>query len=216
MKKSSVILLTGMFCLISLLFFGGCTKKTVLKEEAVPKESQMVGKETPKVAEQGIKEEEKRLATEEQAVRKAALSKQVERDAAAKAKAETEEAKRQAAATVSSKDVYEITDIHFGFDKFNLGDEARDILNNHAKWLSKNKDVLIVIEGHCDERGSAEYNLALGERRANSTAKYLTNMGIDEKRIKTISYGFEKPLDPSSNEAAWAKNRRANFVSGKQ
>ena len=89
--------------------------------------------------------------------------------------------------------------------------EARAIINKHAEWLNKNKGVKITIEGHCDERGTAEYNLALGERRAEAAAKYLINMGIDAKRIKTISYGLENPLDPGHNEEAWAKNRRGHF-----
>ncbi len=138
-------------------------------------------------------------------------------EAAKKAAAGEQKAKAAGkVAAVPSKELYEFSDIHFDFDKFNLKDDARDVLKKHAEWLNKNKDVMIVIEGHCDERGTAEYNLALGERRANSAAKYLTDMGIDEKRIKTISYGFERPLDPGHNEEAWAKNRRAKFVvSGK-
>ncbi len=111
-----------------------------------------------------------------------------------------------------SKKLYELVDIYFDFDKFNLKDEARAILNKHAEWLNKNKDVRITIEGHCDERGTAEYNLALGEKRANAVIKFLFDMGIDGKRIKAISYGSELPLDHRHNEDAWAKNRRAHFV----
>jgi len=103
----------------------------------------------------------------------------------------------------------------FDFDKFNLRDEARAIINKHVEWFNKNKDVKIIIEGHCDERGTAEYNLALGERRANVAARYLIDMGIDGKRIRTISYGSERPLDPQHNEEAWTKNRRAHFVISK-
>ena len=209
MKKSSVIFTAGMFCLVSLFFFGGCAKKTVLREDAVPNGSQAVAKATPQGVEKSIKEQEevKRRVAEEQSGR----------EAAAKAKAEKEAAKKQAAASkvVSAKELYEITDIHFDFDKFSLRDDARDVLNKHAEWLKKNKDVKIVIEGHCDEKGSAEYNLALGERRASSAAKYMEGIGVDAKRIKTISYGFEKPLDPGHNEAAWSTNRRANFLSEK-
>ena len=105
-----------------------------------------------------------------------------------------------------------MADIHFGFDKFNLTDEARTALNKHAEWLSKNKEVKIVVEGHCDERGTTEYNLALGERRANGVVKFLLDLGIDGQRIKAISYGSELPLDHGHNEEAWAKNRRAHFI----
>jgi peptidoglycan-associated lipoprotein len=127
------------------------------------------------------------------------------------------EEQKKEAATVSaatSEKAYELEDIHFDFDKFNLKAEAREILNRHAEWLNKNKDVklAIIIEGHCDERGTADYNMALGQRRASQAAKYLIGLGIDAGRITTISYGLELPLDARHNEEAWAKNRRAHFV----
>jgi peptidoglycan-associated lipoprotein len=87
-----------------------------------------------------------------------------------------------------------------------------EILKENAALLHKYPKVKIQIEGHCDERGTNEYNLALGERRANSTRNYLISLGISPDRISTISYGEERPLDPGHNEEAWAKNRRAHFV----
>jgi peptidoglycan-associated lipoprotein len=121
------------------------------------------------------------------------------------------------AVAVPARELYELADIRFDFDKFNLKDEARASLKNHAEWLNKNKNVMIVVEGHCDERGTSEYNLALGERRANAAAKFLVDMGIDAKRIKTLSYGEELPLDKGHTEDAWARNRRAHFdASGKK
>ena len=106
----------------------------------------------------------------------------------------------------------DFADIHFDFDKSVLRAEDRDILKRHADWLMKNKNYTVVVEGNCDERGTTEYNLALGERRANEAAKYLVGLGIEKDRIKTISYGEERPLDPGHNEEAWAKNRRDHFV----
>lgn len=103
-------------------------------------------------------------------------------------------------------------DIHFDFDRYDLSARAREILANKAYFLKQYPSTKILIEGHCDERGTAEYNLALGERRANSAKQYLVQLGISEDRISTISYGKERPLDPGHNEAAWAKNRRAHFV----
>jgi peptidoglycan-associated lipoprotein len=103
-------------------------------------------------------------------------------------------------------------DIQFDFDKYDLNARAREILANKAYFLKQYPNVKILIEGHCDERGTAEYNLALGERRANSAKQYLVQLGISENRISTVSYGKERPLDPGHNEAAWAKNRRAHFV----
>lgn len=103
-------------------------------------------------------------------------------------------------------------DIHFDFDKYDLTPHAREILANKAYFLKQYPTVKILVEGHCDERGTAEYNLALGERRANSAKQYLVQLGISEDRISTVSYGKERPLDPGHNEVAWAKNRRAHFV----
>ncbi|MDZ7376179.1 MAG: peptidoglycan-associated lipoprotein Pal [candidate division KSB1 bacterium] len=103
-------------------------------------------------------------------------------------------------------------DINFDFDRYDLTPRARDILANHARILKENPQIKLTIEGHCDERGTIEYNLALGERRANAAKEYLVKYGIDPSRIRTISYGKERPLDPRSNEEAWAKNRRAAFV----
>ncbi|MBI5893854.1 MAG: peptidoglycan-associated lipoprotein Pal [Deltaproteobacteria bacterium] len=88
----------------------------------------------------------------------------------------------------------------------------KPVLEKDAEWLKKNPAVKIKIEGHCDERGSDEYNLALGDRRANSAKKYLANLGIDSNRISTISYGEEKPACKEANESCWSKNRRAEFV----
>ena len=105
--------------------------------------------------------------------------------------------------------------VNFDFDKYELRADARDILAGHAQVLKENPDIKLTIEGHCDERGTIEYNLALGERRANAVKNYLINYGINPKRLSTISYGKERPLDPRSNEEAWAKNRRAAFVINK-
>ena len=101
--------------------------------------------------------------------------------------------------------------IYFDFDKSNLKPPAVAKLDKVAAFMSKNADANIRIEGHCDERGTSEYNLALGDRRANSAKKYLVDLGISAERLSTISYGEEKPADPGHNEAAWAKNRRDEF-----
>jgi len=103
--------------------------------------------------------------------------------------------------------------IYFDFDKSDLRQDARDTLSKNSEALLKKiADAKVQIAGHCDERGSDEYNLALGDRRAKSVAKYLTNLGVKADRISTISYGKEKPAVQGNNEAAWSKNRRAEFV----
>lgn len=99
--------------------------------------------------------------------------------------------------------------IFFGFDKFDLTADSRTVLERQAFWMRKNPTVTVLIEGHCDERGTREYNIALGERRANAVRDYLLTLGIDADRIKTISYGKERPVDGGHTETAWQKNRRA-------
>lgn len=102
--------------------------------------------------------------------------------------------------------------VFFGFDKFDLTPEATATLDRQAGWLKTYKSVTITIEGHADERGTREYNLALGERRANSVKSYLTAQGVDAARVQTISYGKERPQVVGSNEAAWTQNRRGVTV----
>lgn len=109
-----------------------------------------------------------------------------------------------------------LNDVFFAFDKSNLTDESKRILADDASQLKEADQVTITIEGHCDERGTVAYNLALGERRANAAKDYLVSLGVNGSRIKTISYGEERPFDPGHNEAAWAKNRRAHFVIDQQ
>ena len=103
-------------------------------------------------------------------------------------------------------------DVLFLFDDYSLSVTAREILKDKAEWMKKNPDTSVIIEGHCDDRGTSEYNLALGDRRAESTKSFLVDLGVNGKRIKTISYGEERPLDPQGNEAAWTQNRRAHFI----
>jgi peptidoglycan-associated lipoprotein len=105
-----------------------------------------------------------------------------------------------------------LLDVHFAFDRSELSEEARLILNETAALLKEFPKVKIQIEGHCDERGPTDYNLALGERRSASVRDYLISLGIPSQRLSTISYGEEMPLDLGHNEEAWAKNRRAHMI----
>ncbi len=105
-----------------------------------------------------------------------------------------------------------LRDVNFDFDKSDITSTARSILQDNADWIRSNTDVKVQIEGHCDERGTEEYNLALGERRANAVKNYLVSLGVDGERLYTISYGEELPLDPGHDEDAWASNRRAHFL----
>ena len=108
--------------------------------------------------------------------------------------------------------VKDLPDIHFDFDRYVIRKEDIHVLEGHARWLKANAKDLLLIEGHCDERGTNEYNLALGERRATAAVQYLVAQGISPQRITTVSYGKERPQCAEHNEACWAKNRRAHFL----
>jgi len=105
-----------------------------------------------------------------------------------------------------------LQDVHFDYDRFDLRQEDRDILQRNAEWLKQDANAKVEIEGHCDERGTVEYNLALGAKRAKSVKDYLGSLGIAGARLSTISYGEELPLCHEANEACWARNRRAHSV----
>jgi peptidoglycan-associated lipoprotein len=109
-----------------------------------------------------------------------------------------------------------LTDIQFDFDKYDIRPGDARALDADATWLKANPRNLVLIEGHCDERGTNEYNLALGERRAKSTMNYLVAQGVQASRITIISYGKERPICTEHNEGCWAKNRRAHFLTKAQ
>jgi peptidoglycan-associated lipoprotein len=105
-----------------------------------------------------------------------------------------------------------LTTIYFAYDSSELSETALRGLKSNANLFKANPDFGIIIEGHCDERGTIEYNLALGERRASSVRDYLTSLGVGRSRMRIITYGEEKPVDPGHSESAWSKNRRAVFL----
>ncbi len=102
--------------------------------------------------------------------------------------------------------------VHFDFDKYNIRDDASEVLQRKAEVLRQHPDARLTIEGHCDERGSLEYNQALGQRRADSIVRYLVSLGLSEDMFQTVSYGKERPIAQGSNEDAWQANRRGEFV----
>ena len=123
------------------------------------------------------------------------------------------EAQRQAEAQKAeeAKAAFLNTKIYFAFDDSSLSSEAQGKLNDQANWIKDNAGATVVVEGYCDERGTDEYNLALGSRRAESVKNYLVNLGVDAARLSTISYGEERPAVPGHDEEAWAQNRRVEF-----
>ena len=208
MKRKSICIgiMTVIFC-ISMMLMTGCAKKAVSKDEGL-----VAGEKKAAAAqsEADIKKKEAEAAAKEEAARKLAAE-----QAAAQQKEDVKELalKRDAAAAAAAeKEQTAFEDIYFAFDKSTIEPEAREILKRLASLLGSNKNYSLVVEGHCDERGTVEYNLALGQRRADAAMKYLVDLGLDKESIKTITYGKERPLDPGHDEEAWAKNRRAHFL----
>jgi peptidoglycan-associated lipoprotein len=155
-----------------------------------------------------MSEEEARRQAEEEARRR-----ELERQAAIREEALKEDALRAGSERMqSAREIFENEDVLFEFDSASLSVEAQEILRAKAEWLKDNPSARVLIEGHCDERGTNEYNLALGDRRAYSAKAFLTDLGINDARLSIISYGEEQPIDSQSTEEAWAKNRRAHFV----
>jgi peptidoglycan-associated lipoprotein len=113
---------------------------------------------------------------------------------------------------VTEERLSQFDDVLFDFDKSEVKEDGRKTSGVVAAYLKKNPNAKLLIEGHCDERGTAEYNLALGDRRATAVMTYLVSLGVSKGALSTVSFGKEKPLDPGHNEGAWAKNRRAHFV----
>jgi peptidoglycan-associated lipoprotein len=202
-----IFLLVILICCLGMVITG-CPKKTVVKQEP------SITKEEAARREEAAKREE--AARREEAVRREETAKREEaarREEAAKKEFEKSLiAKREPGVEGVVFESSLLKDIHFDYDKYDIRPGDAAILKENAALLKKYLNVKIQIEGHCDERGTNEYNLALGERRANSTKSYLNSLGISSDRISTISYGEEKPLDQGHDEEAWAKNRRAHTI----
>jgi peptidoglycan-associated lipoprotein len=206
-KKSFFVIL--LICCLGIIMTG-CPKKTVVREEPSVKKEEAAKRER----EEAVKREE--AARREEAAKREEVA--IREEAAKReevAKKEFEKsivAKREPGVEGVVFESSLLKDIHFDFDKYDIRPGDAAILKENAALLKKYPNVKIQIEGHCDERGTNEYNLALGERRANSTKSYLLSLGVSTDRLSAISYGEEKPLDPGHNEEAWAKNRRAHFI----
>jgi len=206
MWRKSIIMIVLFLCVGLIL--SGCPKKTVVKDDASAR----------KAEELAAQKERERLEAEKKAQEEARLKEEEAKREAARQEA----AKREFEKSLQAKktpgiegEVFEsglLKDIHFEFDRYEVRPQDAELLKQNAAWLTKSPNAKIQIEGHCDERGTSEYNLALGERRANSTKKYLISLGVKADRISTITYGKERPLDPSHTEEAWAKNRRAHSI----
>jgi peptidoglycan-associated lipoprotein len=192
-----------------LLFTVSCAKKVVQSEPVAEEAPAAVVVEKPAADEADLAAQEQVAQEEaarqwemqaEQDLRQAQMAEQAAKDE------ETERANMAAMQMFINEDVY------FDFDSSAIGDVAKDALSRKAEWLRMVPDASVIIEGHCDERGTSAYNIALGDRRAESAKAFLLDLGIDSSQLSTISYGEERPVDTGKNEESWAKNRRAHFV----
>ena len=217
-KKSFVVLVV---IILSIGIVGsGCSKKSVVKEG-----SSVLAGELSAAEQQRSRAEAERAVARLEAERREREAKEAARlkeEEARKEQAKKEQAQKEFERSLVAKrtpgiegEVLEtklLKDIYFDLDKYNIDPQDVSTLKESAALLTKQPTVKIQVEGHCDERGTVEYNLALGERRANSAKNYLVSIGIPKDRISTISYGKENPADSAHNEEAWGKNRRAHFI----
>lgn len=190
MKRATVVLLM-LILVLSIFALYGCPKSADVSS-APESQPQKVEKTPEAAAAEAAKAAEEKKAAEE---------------AAAKAAAEEAAARERAA-----KEAAGLKAIYFDFDKSFVRDDAKAVMKANAAWLKANPKAKVRIEGNCDERGTIEYNQALGQRRAASTKKYLTDLGVSGKRISLISYGKEKPVCKESTEDCWQQNRRADLI----
>ena len=193
MQKRLLIKLSFCFLVFVMLFTTACTKKVV----------------TPPVTDQAV--EDSAAQQSEDAAGESTISESNIAEAEARA-AEERAAEEYAAQANAAREMFLNEDIYFEFDSSVLSSSSQDILKLKGAWMMEHPGVSVIIEGHCDERGTSEYNIALGDRRAESVKKFMVDLGIEQERLTTISYGEERPLFLEHNENAWAKNRRAHFL----
>ena len=183
--------------LMVMVVLVGCPKKqTIVSEEAKAPAVNLEGDAKAEAEAKAKKEAEEKIKAEAEA--------KVEAEARAKAEA-------AAKAEIAAKEALRFEDIHFDFDMYEIKRSDKEILSDLADWLLKNKNANFLLEGHADDRGNSAYNLALGERRAQSAKDYLVALGVSAARISTTSYGQEKPVCSEPSEDCWWKNRRVHF-----
>lgn len=208
MRKKVLIYIGLLVVVPGLLFTVSCAKKVVQSEPMAEEETTMVEEpEGPSDAELAAQEQ----AAQEEAARQWEMQAEEDLKQAQMAEqaAKEEEMER---AQMAAMQMFMNEDVYFDFDSSVLSDMAKDVLSRKAEYLRANPEASVIIEGHCDERGTSAYNIALGDRRAESAKAFLVDLGIDAAQLATISYGEERPVDTGHNEEAWAKNRRAHFV----
>jgi len=194
--RRSVWLAVVLVLILPLVFFmASCTKKAVqsdpleVTEPEVQEEPEVQAEPEPEVVEPEVQAEPEQVA-----------------------QTEDDQLWKEVAAREAADKAFVTENIHFAFDSSSLSEQARRILSSKAEYLRTYPDVKVTIEGHCDERGTEIYNMALGKRRAESVKVFLSKLGIGSERLNTVSYGEDQPIAMGQNEASWATNRRAEFV----
>ncbi|MBU1056393.1 MAG: peptidoglycan-associated lipoprotein Pal [Proteobacteria bacterium] len=201
-KKFVNLFMVFFIMMLFSIFMHACTKNIVTEDKLIePNIEELSSTDDTSVS---AEDEDIRLNAEQEQVKREARLK----EDALKAQKEKEEADKIEA---MHRKEFEKEDVYFNYDSAVLDESAQNILKNKAVYLEKNSGISVNIEGYCDERGTNEYNLVLGEKRAQSVKNFLIKSGILFSRLKIISYGEEAPLDSGHNEASWAKNRRAHF-----
>ena len=198
MKKKLRICLALLLVIPGLLIVTSCAKRAVKADLAQTQEDEAAKLAAEKASQEEIARQ--RAIDEENLQEEAARGKIILQEGAARGK------------IIAARNLFMNENIYFDFDMSNLKPEAQEVLKRKAEWLRNNPGESVIIEGHCDERGTNEYNLALGDRRAQSAKNFLIDLGIAESRLTTISYGEERPADPRHHRESWAENRRDQFV----
>jgi peptidoglycan-associated lipoprotein len=190
MQKKFLKVLALLLVLSGVLFFVSCAQTDVQSTTPDAPKAQITTEQDAEMMEKDVADEEANQEAAQRAIEEEAIRQEQE----------------------AAKNMFISEDIYFDYDDSSLKSSAQTVLQRKAVWLRNNPDASALLEGHCDERGTTEYNLALGDRRANSVKTFLVDMGIPSSRLRTISYGEEMPIDTGKNQEAWAKNRRVHFT----
>ncbi|MBF0449389.1 MAG: peptidoglycan-associated lipoprotein Pal [Candidatus Magnetomorum sp.] len=209
MTRKRMFVYIAFIGMMALLTFSGCVSQPDVKTPAEIAEQE--------AAERAKVEAEKRIKAEEEVrIKKAEAQRQKQIEEQQRIIAREEAAKREKSRRnqeeMEARERFVETDIYFDYNESTLRWDSQEELKIKAEWMRTHPDAEIIIEGHCDERGSAAYNIALGERRAETAKNFIVDLGVEVERIETVSFGEERPLDPRSSEEAWSKNRRSHFL----
>jgi len=209
-KSVRIPLLVALILAVGI--FSGCAKKAVRSDTAAYTPSKVVepkpSEPQPEVKSEASSPDQSAAAEREKRLREESL-----REEELRRKAQQEEAARKAAAErEAALKARKLEPVYFEFDQWSIREDQKEVMAKNAEWIKANPNTKVRLEGHCDERGTAEYNLALGQKRADAVKTFLEGLGVSRQRMSTISYGEERPLDAAHNEAAWVKNRRVDIL----